>query len=258
MTSGAYLVNLGLVPYGEAFELQRSLAGAVSQGAIPETIVFLEHPPVVTVGRRTETESELHIPDDAAVEIAETDRGGKSTFHGPGQLVCYPILDLRKHGKDVKRYCRDLEQAVIGTLAAFALEGMAIPDLTGVWVPGEPPRKIASLGVHVTRWVTTHGVALNVDLDPAPFTEWITACGLDGATFTSIAREAGRAVTVDEARPQLVAALEDVFGLAFDELATDEGAGLWEQPIHEKLSSEPVGGSPSGEALGVEQVLTSR
>ena len=110
----------------------------------------------------------------------------------------------------------------------------------------------------MTRWVTTHGVALNVDLDPAPFTEWITACGLDGATFTSIAREAGRAVTVDEVRPRLVAALEDVFGLAFDELAADEGAGLWPQPIHEKLSSEPVGGSPSGEAFGVEQVLTSR
>ena len=117
-------MNLGLVPYGEAFELQRSLAGAVSQGAIPETVIFLEHPPVVTIGRRTETESELHIPEGAAVEIAETDRGGKSTFHGPGQLVCYPILDLSDHGKDVKRYVRDLEEALIRTLAAFGLEGV--------------------------------------------------------------------------------------------------------------------------------------
>ncbi|HJR95239.1 MAG TPA: hypothetical protein VJ807_07355, partial [Gaiellaceae bacterium] len=103
-------MNLGLVPYGEALELQRSVAGAVSQGAVPETVIFLEHPPVVTIGRRTESDVELHIPDGAEVEIAETDRGGRSTFHGPGQLVCYPILDLTKHGKDVKRYVRELEE----------------------------------------------------------------------------------------------------------------------------------------------------
>ncbi len=99
MGRGAYLMSLGLVPYAEAFELQRSLAGAVSQRAIPETVIFLEHPPVITVGRRTETDRELHVPEGADVEIAETDRGGKSTFHGPGQLVCYPILDLQNHGK---------------------------------------------------------------------------------------------------------------------------------------------------------------
>ena len=189
-------MNLGLVPYGEAFELQRSLAGAVSQGAVPETVIFLEHPPVVTIGRRTEPSVELHIPDDASVEIAETDRGGKSTFHGPGQLVCYPILDLTKHGKDVKRYVRDLEEALIRTLAAFGLEGSAYEGLTGVWMPpagGQGPRKIASIGVHVSRWVTTHGYALNVDLDPAPFTEWITACGLEDAQFTTMARELDRA-----------------------------------------------------------------
>ena len=109
---GAYVLNLGLVPYGEAWELQRSLAGAVSQGAIPDTIVLLEHPPVVTLGRRAE-EGELHIPADAEVEIVETDRGGKSTYHAPGQLVCYPIFDLQRHGQDVKRYCRDLEEALV-------------------------------------------------------------------------------------------------------------------------------------------------
>src|SRR5438034_11517300 len=116
-----YLMNLGTVPYLEAWELQRSLAGAVSQGAIPDTIVFLEHPPVVTLGRRTDA-GELHVPEDAEVEIVETDRGGKSTFHGPGQLVCYPILDLRRHGKDVKTYVRDLEEALIRTLAALELQ----------------------------------------------------------------------------------------------------------------------------------------
>ena len=236
MGRGAYMLSLGLVPYGEAFELQRSLAGAVSQGAIPETVIFLEHPPVVTVGRRTELDSELHIPDDASVEIAETDRGGKSTFHGPGQLVCYPILDLRNHGKDVKRYVRNLEEALCQTLAAFDIEGKRIEGLTGVWVT-PPPRKIASIGVHVSRWVTTHGYALNVDLDPAPFTEWITACGLEDADFTTVARELGRPVTVDMVRPAAAAAIAEVFELDFEELPADSGAGLWPQPIHASLAA---------------------
>jgi len=236
MSRGAYLMSLGLVPYGEAFELQRSLAGAVSQGAIPETVIFLEHPPVITVGRRTELERELHIPEDAAVEIAETDRGGKSTFHGPGQLVCYPILDLRNHGKDVKLYVRKVEEALCQTLAAFGIEGTRIEGLTGVWAT-PPPRKIASIGVHVSRWVTTHGYALNVDLDPAPFTEWITACGLEDAAFTTMARELDRPVTVDEVRPAAAAAIADVFELEFEELPPDEGAGLWPQPIHASLAT---------------------
>jgi lipoyl(octanoyl) transferase len=233
-------MNLGLVPYGEAFELQRSLAGAVSQGAIPETVIFLEHPPVVTIGRRTETESELHIPEGAAVEIAETDRGGKSTFHGPGQLVCYPILDLHEHGKDVKRYVRNLEQALIRTLAAFGLEGVRYDGLTGVWMApssGQGPRKIASIGVHVSQWVTTHGYALNVDLDPAPFTEWITACGLEDAQFTTMARELERPLAVDEVRPEAIRAIGEVFGLVLEELPADDGAGLWRQSIHAALAA---------------------
>jgi lipoyl(octanoyl) transferase len=240
VSRGAYLLSLGLVPYGEAFELQRSLAGAVSQGAIPETVVFLEHPPVVTLGRRTDADRELHVPDDADVEVAETDRGGKSTFHGPGQLVCYPILDLRHHGKDVKRYVRDLEEALIGTLAAFELAGARYDGLTGVWMPpgaGEGPRKIASIGVHVSRWVTTHGYALNVDLDPAPFTDWITACGLEDAAFTTMSRELGRPLTVEDVRPSAMAAIAQVFGLDLEELPADDGAGLWPQRIHASLAA---------------------
>ena len=240
MRSGGYLLSLGLVPYGEALELQRSLAGAVSQGAIPETVVFLEHPPVVTLGRRTELERELHVPEDAEVEIAETDRGGKSTFHGPGQLVCYPILDLRRHGKDVKRYVHDLEEALIRTLGAVDLEGARYEGLTGVWMPparGEGPRKIASIGVHVSRWVTTHGYALNVDLDPAPFTAWITACGLEDAAFTTMATELGRPLTVDDVRPAAADAIADVFGLELEELPAEDGAGLWRQSIHASLAA---------------------
>ena len=240
MSRGAYLMSLGLVPYGDALELQRSLAGAVSQGAIPETVVFLEHPPVVTIGRRTESDRELHIPQDAEVEIAETDRGGRSTFHGPGQLVCYPILDLGNHGKDVKLYVRSLEEALIRTLARFELEGRRIEGLTGVWMPprgGQGPRKIASIGVHVSRWVTTHGYALNVNLDPAPFTEWITACGLEDAAFTTIARELERTISVEDVRPAAIAAIADVFELELEELPADEGAGLWPQRIHASLAS---------------------
>ena len=238
--SGAYLLDAGLVPYREALELQRSLAAAVSQRAIPETVVLLEHPPVVTTGRRTEEAKELHIPEGAEVELVETDRGGKSTYHAPGQLVCYPILDLTRHGKDVKRYVRDLEQAIVQALAAFDLAATTIEGLTGVWMPPEGPRgprKIASIGVRVSRWVTTHGYALNVDLDPSPFTEWITACGLDDAEFTTMARELGRPVTVAEVKPAALAALADVFGLELDGLPAADGAGLWAQPVHEKLAA---------------------
>jgi lipoyl(octanoyl) transferase len=235
MAQGAYLLNLDVVPYTEAWELQRTLAGAVSQGAIPDTVIMLEHPPVITLGRRAE-EAELHVPEGAAVEIVETDRGGKSTFHGPGQLVCYPIFDLTRHGEDVKRYCRDLEEALIRTLAAVGVEAARFEGLTGIWVH-PPPRKIASIGVHISKWVTTHGYALNVDLDPAPFTDWITACGLEDTAFTTIARELGRPVSVDEVRPHAAAALEEVFDLAFDELPAEDGHGLWQQPIHAQLAA---------------------
>jgi lipoyl(octanoyl) transferase len=230
-----YLLNLGETPYLDAWDLQRSLAASVSQGAIPDTVVLLEHPPVVTLGRRTDAQ-EVHVPKDADVDVVETDRGGKSTFHGPGQLVCYPILDLNRYGRDVKKYCRDLEEAVIETLAPFGIEATRIEGLTGVWLT-PPPRKICSIGVHISRWVTTHGYALNVDLDPSPFTDWITACGLEDAAFTTMARELGRSLAVDEVRPAATAALEKVFGLELEELPADEGAGLWEQPAHAALAT---------------------
>jgi lipoyl(octanoyl) transferase len=233
---GAYLLDLsGLTPYREALTLQRSLAGAVSQGAIPDTVILLEHEPVVTLGRRTDEAAELHLPDGIEVDVVETDRGGKSTYHGPGQLVCYPILDLNRHGRDLKKYVRDLEEAIIGTLGRFDLNGERIDGLTGVWLTS-PARKVASIGVHASRWVTTHGYALNVDLDPAPFTQWITACGLEDAHFTSMAHELGRPLTVDDVRPAAAEALAEAFGLELDILPAEDGAGLWPQPVHEKLS----------------------
>jgi lipoyl(octanoyl) transferase len=218
MRRGAYVMNLGRTPYQEAWQLQRALALAVSEGAIPDTVTLLEHPPVVTLGRRTEA-NELHIPKDAEVEIVETDRGGKSTYHGPGQLVCYPIFDLTRHGQDVKKYCRDLEEALIHTLGPFGLAATRIEGLTGIWLDS-PPRKIASIGIHISKWISTHGYALNVDLDPAPFTEWITACGIEDAQFTTIARELGWSIPVAEVRPHALAALAEVFDLDFEELPT--------------------------------------
>jgi lipoyl(octanoyl) transferase len=230
VSRAGYVFQPGRVPYLEAWELQRSLARGVSEGGLPDTVVLLEHPPVITLGRRTEP-GEVHVPDGAEVEIVETDRGGKSTYHGPGQLVCYPIFDLTRHGQDVKRYCRDLEEALIRTLAALGVAATRIEGLTGIWLEA-PPRKIASIGIHISKWVTTHGYALNVDLDPAPFTDWITACGLDAA-FTTIARELGRPVAVDEVRPHAVAAVEEVFGLELEELPAE----LLPQPVH----AQPAG-----------------
>jgi lipoyl(octanoyl) transferase len=214
---GLRVLDLGVVAYRQAWDLQRVLAQRVANGQLPDTVMLLEHPPTVTLGRRTEP-GELHVPAGADVEVVETDRGGKSTYHGPGQLVCYPIFDLTRHGQDVKKYCRDLEEALIRTMAPLGLEATRIAGLTGIWLE-RPPRKIASIGVHISKWITTHGYALNVDLDPAPFTDWITACGLEDAQFTTIARELGRPVTVDEVRPLAATAIAEVFGLEL----TDEG-----------------------------------
>jgi lipoyl(octanoyl) transferase len=214
------VVEAGSVPYAEALDRQRQLAEDRIAGRLDhDVLLLLEHPPVVTLGRRTEP-GELHIPPGAAVEIVETDRGGKSTYHGPGQLVCYPIFDLNRHGLDVKKYCRDLEQALIQTMAPLGLEATRIDGLTGIWLE-RPPRKIASIGVHISKWITTHGYALNVDLDPAPFTEWITACGIEDAQFTTIARELGRPVSVDEVRPLAASALAEVFELDLGGFADD-------------------------------------
>ena len=216
MNAGVLIELEGPTPYGEALALQRELAEEVKAGMRPDTVILLEHEPVVTLGRRTDEATELHLPDDVDVEVVETNRGGKSTYHGPGQLVCYPILDLNRHGRDLRRYVRDLEHAIVRTIGAFHLEATTYEGLTGVWMPpahGLGPRKIASIGVHASRWVTTHGYALNVDLDPAPFTQWITACGLEDAQFTSMAAELGRPVAVADVRPAAAEAIAETFGL---------------------------------------------
>jgi lipoate-protein ligase B len=198
-------------PFADVDRLQLELSAARSQHAIPDTIVLCEHPPTLTLGRASDAAAELIGGEDAyralGWDVVRADRGGRSTWHGPGQLVCYPILDLHDHGKDLRRYAHDLEQVVIEALAALGIEALAGEDRehVGVWVED---RKIASLGI----WVVRHGFALNVDCDLGAFARF-RACGLDETAFTSVARELGRGVTVADARTPVLDALARIFEL---------------------------------------------
>jgi lipoyl(octanoyl) transferase len=218
--SGAYLYELGVTPYQDALEVMSELAGARSQGAIPDTVMLLEHDPVITLGSRAVRGEELLMAaveyTRRGIEVVEVSRGGRSTYHGPGQLVCYPVLDLRSRGKDLHQYVAQLEQAVIATLASFQLEGHVVEGdhASGVWVQ---QRKIASIGVRCARWVTTHGLSLNVDLDLEVY-DLFDACGLGGADFTSLAAETGRTLTVDEVRPVFREAFQETFQIELDPL----------------------------------------
>jgi lipoate-protein ligase B len=202
-------------PFAEVDLLQLELAAARSQWAVPDTIILCEHPPTLTLGRASDAESELIGGEEAyralGWDVVRADRGGRSTWHGPGQLVCYPILDLRGHGKDLRRYAHDLEQVVIAALGTFGIDAVAGEDRehVGVWVGGA---KIASLGIRVDSWVARHGFALNVDCDLGAF-ERFRACGLDATPFTSIAQELGRDVTIADARGPVLDALARVFSL---------------------------------------------
>jgi len=225
--AGAYLYDLhGLTPYADALRLQQELAAARSQQAIPDTVVLLEHEPVITLGSRAVRAEELRLADDEyaarGIEIVEVPRGGRSTYHGPGQLVCYPILDLNARGRDLRRHVRGLEQTIVRTVAGFGVEGRGLeePHQSGVWVDD---RKIASIGVRCARWVTSHGLAVNVDVDLGVY-ELFDACGLGGARFTSIAAEAGRPVTTADVRAPLLAALSDAFDLELDPVPAEDHA----------------------------------
>ncbi len=203
--------RLGQVPYGEARELQKRLERARQEGEIPDALLLLEHPPVYTKGRRTDP-GELPMGEDwyrmQGIEVVETDRGGRVTYHGPGQLVAYPIVSLAPYGDDVHLYVRNLERVMIEALAEHGVAATVFEGLTGVWTEGTPPglpgepaadpapdhapqaRKIGAIGVHVNRGVTTHGLAVNVNNDLQPF-EWVVPCGIDHCLVTSLSREHG-------------------------------------------------------------------
>jgi lipoyl(octanoyl) transferase len=196
------VVSCGIVPYEEARQAQLRLREARQRGEIADVLLLLEHTPVYTRGRRSSAEE---LPMGAewyemqGIEVRETDRGGRVTYHGPGQLVAYPIVSLRPYGDDVHAYVRRLEQVMIEALAEHGVEAGLIEGLTGVWTRGAAPgagggegeaRKIGSIGVHVSRGVSTHGLAVNVSNDLQPF-EWIVPCGIEGVAMTSLSRELG-------------------------------------------------------------------
>ena len=171
------LRELGRISYAEALELQQSLVAQRKQGEICDQLLLLEHPHVITMGRNGQMKNLLAHEDlleRAGIAFHATDRGGDVTYHGPGQLVGYPILDLREWKRDVGAYVRAIEQVIIDTLADFGIKAGRIPKLTGVWVDD---RKIAAIGVHLSRWVTSHGFALNVSTDLSYF-QYIVPCGL--------------------------------------------------------------------------------
>jgi lipoate-protein ligase B len=209
------------MPYAEALALQRSLAAQRIEGTLADdTLLLVEHPPVVTLGRSSKEGNVLVSRDSLAargIELFEVERGGDVTFHGPGQLVGYPIINLREHREDLHWYLRQLELALIDALATFGIEAEAPKGLTGVWTEG---RKIASIGVHAKQWVTWHGFALNVTTELSYF-DVIVACGIPGVEMTSIARElrpaglsAGEAVSLrTRAVEAVTASLAAAFGL---------------------------------------------
>jgi lipoyl(octanoyl) transferase len=202
--------NLGRIGYGAALELQQRLVAERKQGAISDQLLLLEHDHVVTLGRNGRIENLLasdEALERAGISFYPTDRGGDVTYHGPGQLVGYPILDLRDWKRDVGAYVRGVEQAIIDALADFGISAGRIPKLTGVWVDG---RKIAAIGVHISRWVTSHGFALNVSTDLSYF-QYIVPCGLT-KPVTSMA-QLGVNATLEATGERLASHLGRIFDL---------------------------------------------
>jgi lipoyl(octanoyl) transferase len=204
------VVRCGTVPYEEARVAQRWLETARQEGAVPDVLLLLEHPPVYTRGRRS-TADELPMSvewyEAQGIEVRDTDRGGRVTYHGPGQLVAYPVVSLAPYGDDVHEYVRRLERVAISSLAEHGVEAEMREGLTGVWA-GE--RKIGSIGVHVSRGVTTHGLAINVNNDLQPF-EWIVPCGIEGCQVTSLSRELGAEQGLDAFAGAVAARFGEIF-----------------------------------------------
>jgi lipoyl(octanoyl) transferase len=281
VTDSILVVRLGTVPYEEARAIQRRLEARRQAAEIPDLLLLLEHPPVYTRGRRS-------LPDELpmgaewyeaqGIEVLDTDRGGLVTYHGPGQLVAYPIVDLAPSGGDVHEFVRRLERATIETLGRAGVEATVYEGLTGVWTVGAPPapprtaprraeksnppgrrddstepvgeigpsaegggpfgpspaRKIGSIGIHVSRGVTTHGLAVNVNNDLQPF-EWVVPCGIGGVAMTSVARELGAEQDLDA----IGGVLAERFGEVYERTPVETAAAeLGLRPATARLRSE--------------------
>ena len=221
-------VDLGLIGYAEAVALQQRLVAARKFGAVPDLLLFCEHPHVITLGRNGKREN-LRVSEDLlsrqGVEFHHTNRGGDITYHGPGQIVGYPILDLNGIRRDVVWYVRQLEQCMIQATSSFGIEAFRVPGCTGVWVHAgapieagangdycQPKEKLASIGVHISRWVTSHGFAYNVSAD-LRFVDLITPCGIAGCRVTSLEKLLGHSVSRAEAMAHLSDGFSEAFGL---------------------------------------------
>jgi lipoyl(octanoyl) transferase len=209
---------LGTVEYRDAVVLQEHCARGLKDGMEPERLLLLEHPPVITLGRNARADDLLVGADQLearGIAVVATNRGGQVTYHGPGQLVGYPILNLHPDRRDVGKYLRDLEEILIRTLCHFGIEATRKPALTGVWVADE---KIASIGVHLSRWVTTHGFALNVSTDLTRFS-LIVPCGIRGVGITSMERLLGRPIGLEQVGRILLTEFAAIFGRELEEEA---------------------------------------
>jgi len=197
----AWLLDLGLRDYREAWELQKELVTRRVRGEIPDVLVLVEHPHVITLGRKRPAQPPLRTPTlPPEVRVYEVERGGEATYHGPGQLVGYPILRLEGEERGLHRYLRELEELLLDVLQDFGIEAQRREGATGVWTPAG--KKIASIGVAVRRWVTYHGFALNVSTDLSYF-RWISPCGFPGSVMTSMERELGRPVPMEAVKERV-------------------------------------------------------
>jgi lipoyl(octanoyl) transferase len=212
------VVNLGLVEYGAAWELQRRIVAARKAGAVPDVLLLCEHPHVITLGRNGKLGNLLasdSVLRQMRVSFFETDRGGDITYHGPGQLVGYPILNLGDIRRDVAWYMRGLEEAMIRATAEFGIASRRVAGRTGVWVDvptGREEEKLAAIGVHLSRWVTSHGFAFNVSTDLRYF-DLIVPCGIANKRATSLEKLLGHRVNMEEVSPKIVAHLGELLGL---------------------------------------------
>jgi lipoyl(octanoyl) transferase len=220
-----WVVDLGLLPCGPACELQRGLVAARKAGVIPDVLLLCEHPHVITLGRngqRQNLRASMNLLAQMNVEFHPTDRGGDITYHGPGQIVGYPILDLAGHRRDVRWYVSQLEEAMMRATADFGIATKRVEGHHGVWV--DTPRgeeKLAALGVHLSRWITSHGFAYNVSTD-LRFFDLIVPCGIMDKRPTSLERILGRAVSSSEVRPRLIARFGEVFSCAMIPVTSGE------------------------------------
>lgn len=208
----ADLVDLGTMAYRECTKLQGKLLDRVASEEAPNTLLFVQHPPVLTLGANFHGRNLLLSLEEYAergIEVFETERGGDVTYHGPGQLVVYPIFRVSEFGRDLHKWLRNLEETILRTTSRFGIVGRRLPPHTGVWV-GD--RKIAAIGIKVRRWTSMHGIALNCDGDLAAF-ETIVPCGIEGYGVTSLTQEVGRQVSVAHAMEAVAESFESVFGL---------------------------------------------